>query len=149
MLATFPLCNFLLEFTEILSQNLICFHLLSLSGISKTMHYGILINMPEYNWSVFVLELKFDCLFVFAGCSTTLSTCSSVYETICLPHEWVCNGRDECHTGIDESDCVGKSSNRHIISWWSHWYPEAKMTQRSLPKIHRQWHQNHDIHSLA
>ena len=46
MLTTFPQCNFSLGFPEILSQNLIRRHLLSVLGNSKTMHYGILINTP-------------------------------------------------------------------------------------------------------
>ena len=49
MLTTFPRCNFSLEVPEILSQNLICYHWLSVSGNSKIMHCGILINMP-YCW---------------------------------------------------------------------------------------------------
>ena len=46
MFTTFPQCNFLLEFPEILRQNLIRYHWLSVSKISKIMHCGILINMP-------------------------------------------------------------------------------------------------------
>ena len=46
MITSFPQCNFSLEFPEILSQNCICCHWLSVSGISKTMHFGILITMP-------------------------------------------------------------------------------------------------------
>ena len=48
----FPQCKFSLEFPEILSQNLICYHWLSVSvqtpwcGNNKIMHCGILINMP-------------------------------------------------------------------------------------------------------
>ena len=38
--------NLSLEFPEILSQTLICYHWLSVSGNSKRMHCGILINMP-------------------------------------------------------------------------------------------------------
>ena len=38
--------QFSLEFPEILSQNLICFHLLSVSGNSEIIHCGILFNMP-------------------------------------------------------------------------------------------------------
>ena len=47
MLTTFPQFNFSLEFPETLSQNYIRYHLLRLgvSGISKIMHSGILINM--------------------------------------------------------------------------------------------------------
>ena len=41
-----PTTQFSLEFWEILNQNLICYHWLSVSGISKIMHCGILINMP-------------------------------------------------------------------------------------------------------
>ena len=44
-----PTMHFLLEFSEILSQNHICYHSLSVSGISKIMHCGILINMPYFN----------------------------------------------------------------------------------------------------
>ena len=51
MLTTFPHCNFSSEFPKILSQNLICYHWLSMAGNSKTMHCGILINMP-YRWKV-------------------------------------------------------------------------------------------------
>ena len=50
MLTSFPQCNFPLEFPEILnteySQNLIRYHGLSLSGITKIIHCGILINIP-------------------------------------------------------------------------------------------------------
>ena len=46
MLTTFPQCIFSLEFPEILSQNHICYHELSVSGISEIMHCEILINMP-------------------------------------------------------------------------------------------------------
>ena len=40
--------QFLLEFPEILSQNLICPHWLSVSGNSEIMYCGKLINMPYY-----------------------------------------------------------------------------------------------------
>ena len=50
MLTTFPQCNFSLKFPEILSQYHICYHWMCLSGISKIMHSGILINMPH--WAV-------------------------------------------------------------------------------------------------
>ena len=46
MLTTFKQCNFSVEFPEILSQNPICYHWLSVSGNSKIMHCGILINVP-------------------------------------------------------------------------------------------------------
>ena len=39
-------CNCSLEFLEILGQNLLCYGWQSVSGISKIMHCGILINMP-------------------------------------------------------------------------------------------------------
>ena len=48
MLTTFSQCNFSLEFPEILSQNPICYHWLSMPGNSNIMHFGILINMPYY-----------------------------------------------------------------------------------------------------
>ena len=48
MLTTFPQCNISLEFPKLLSQNLICYHSLSVSGNSEIMHCGILINMPYY-----------------------------------------------------------------------------------------------------
>ena len=52
MLTTFPQYNFALEFQEILSQNNTCYHWLSVSGSSKIMYCGILINMPYYlAWS--------------------------------------------------------------------------------------------------
>ena len=52
MLTTFPQCNFSLEFQEILSQNNTCYHWLSVSGSSKIMYCGILINVPYYlAWS--------------------------------------------------------------------------------------------------
>ena len=41
-----PPVQFSLEFRETFSQNHICYHLLCVSGISKIMHCGILINMP-------------------------------------------------------------------------------------------------------
>ena len=44
----FQQCNFSLEFPETLSQNHICYHWLSVSGISKIMHRGILIIMPYW-----------------------------------------------------------------------------------------------------
>ena len=47
-LATLPQCNFSLEFPELLSQNYICYYRLSVSGISKIMCCGILINMPYW-----------------------------------------------------------------------------------------------------
>ena len=50
MLTTFPQRNFSLELPEILSKNHICYHWLSVSGISKIMYCGILINMPYYHW---------------------------------------------------------------------------------------------------
>ena len=40
--------QFSLEFPEVLSQNLICYHWLSVSGNSKIMYCGILINTPYY-----------------------------------------------------------------------------------------------------
>ena len=46
MLTAFPQCNFSLEFQEILSQNLKCYHRLSVSGNSEIMNCGILINLP-------------------------------------------------------------------------------------------------------
>ena len=48
MLTTYPQCNFSLEFKEIFSQNLLNYHSLSVSGISKTMHCGIITSMPNY-----------------------------------------------------------------------------------------------------
>ena len=45
MLTTFPQCDFSLEIPELLSQNHICYHWLSVSGNSKMMHCGILINL--------------------------------------------------------------------------------------------------------
>ena len=48
MLTTFPQCNFSLELPEILAQNHIYYHWLSVSGISKIMLCGILTNMPYY-----------------------------------------------------------------------------------------------------
>ena len=45
-LTTFPQCIYSLEFREILSENHIRDHCVSVSGISKIMHCGILINMP-------------------------------------------------------------------------------------------------------
>ena len=51
MLTTFPQFDSSLEIPELLSQNLICYHWLSVSGNSKIMHCGILINMPySLNW---------------------------------------------------------------------------------------------------
>ena len=46
MLTTFPHCKFWLELPEILSQNHICYHCLSVSGLSNMMHCGILIKLP-------------------------------------------------------------------------------------------------------
>ena len=55
-----PTMHFL-EFPEILSQNHICYHWLSVSGIPKIMHCGILINMPY--WVVPIHD------FCYAQCS--------------------------------------------------------------------------------
>ena len=44
----YPTMQFSLEFPEILSQNCICYHLLSVSEIFKIVHCGILINLPYY-----------------------------------------------------------------------------------------------------
>ena len=41
LITTFPQCNFSLEFSELLSQNQICNHWLSVSGILKIMQSGI------------------------------------------------------------------------------------------------------------
>ena len=49
MLTMFPQCNSLLEFLEILSQNLVSYHTLSESGNFKIIHRGILINMPYHS----------------------------------------------------------------------------------------------------
>ena len=46
MLTTIPQCNCSLKFPEILSQNHICYHWQSVSGISKIVNCGILIGMP-------------------------------------------------------------------------------------------------------
>ena len=54
MITAFQQCNFSLEFPEILSQNHTCYHWLSVSGISKIMHCGILINMP---YSILITEV--------------------------------------------------------------------------------------------
>ena len=48
--------QFSLEFPEVLSQNPICYHWLSVSGNSKIMHCGILINTPYY------LDAEFELL---------------------------------------------------------------------------------------
>ena len=48
MLTTYPPCNFSLEFKEIFSQNLLNYHSLSVSGISKIMHCGIITSMPNH-----------------------------------------------------------------------------------------------------
>ena len=47
MLTAFPQCNFSADFQEIIIQNLICYYRLSVIGNSKTMHSGILYNMPN------------------------------------------------------------------------------------------------------
>ena len=52
----FPRMQFLLEFSEILSHNHICYHWMSVYGISKIMHCGILINMPYCDISFFCLS---------------------------------------------------------------------------------------------
>ena len=46
-----PQCNFSLEFLEILSQNLICSHWLSVFEISKGLRCEILMNIPCYIWA--------------------------------------------------------------------------------------------------
>ena len=58
MLTTFPQCNFSLEFPEILSQNLICYHRLSVSGNSEMMHCGKLMSMPYYKDSIGRCEMR-------------------------------------------------------------------------------------------
>ena len=52
MLTTCPQCNFSPEIPEILRQSHICYHWLSVSGISKIMHCGILIDMPYSKWLI-------------------------------------------------------------------------------------------------
>ena len=53
---TFPQCNLSLEFPEIHSQNLLCYHWLSVSGSSKIMHCGILFNMPYSSVPILVAK---------------------------------------------------------------------------------------------
>ena len=50
-LTTFPQCNFSLEFRDLLSQNYICYQWLSVFGIYKIIHRGILDNMPYLKMS--------------------------------------------------------------------------------------------------
>ena len=52
VLTTFPQGNFASEFTEILSQNLVCYHWLSAPGNSEIMHCGILIYMLYQHFSM-------------------------------------------------------------------------------------------------
>ena len=52
MLTTCPQCNFSPEIPEILRQSHICYHWHSVSGISKIMHCGILIDMPYSKWLI-------------------------------------------------------------------------------------------------
>ena len=59
MLTTFPQCNFSLEFLEILSQNHIRYHWLSVSGNSKIKHCGIVINMPFWGYMLDYLPILF------------------------------------------------------------------------------------------
>ena len=59
MLTTFPQCNFSLEFPEIFSENHICYHWLCVSGISKIMHCGTLINRP---YCTFMINEHANCL---------------------------------------------------------------------------------------
>ena len=54
MLTTYPQCNFSLEFPKILRQNYTCCNWLSVSGISKIKHCGILIIIPY--WSTLCAE---------------------------------------------------------------------------------------------
>ena len=51
-------CNFLLEFPEILSQNLLCCHCLSVSGNSEIMHCGILLNIKKH-YQYWLIDLGF------------------------------------------------------------------------------------------
>ena len=53
MFTTSPQRTFSLEFPEILSQNFTCYHWLSVSGNSKIVHCGILINML-YSWRILI-----------------------------------------------------------------------------------------------
>ena len=47
MLTALPQCNFLADFQENISQNLIRYYRLSMAGNPQTIHSGILINMPN------------------------------------------------------------------------------------------------------
>ena len=70
MLTTFPQCNFSLEFSEPLSWNPICYHRLSVSGISKIMRCGIFINMA-YFWITQYMALHYIPTFSIMCCTYT------------------------------------------------------------------------------
>ena len=57
MLTTFPQCNSSLQFPEILSENLTCYHWLSVYENSKKMRYGILLTMHYSHWSTLIINL--------------------------------------------------------------------------------------------
>ena len=81
MLKTFPQCNFQLEFPERLSQNLICCHWLSLSGNSKTMHCGILINMT-YSYYMVIWLWLFSEWYALAFIDTCISNIKQINHFI-------------------------------------------------------------------
>ena len=66
MITTFPQCNFSLEFSEILGQNLICYHWLSVSGNNELIHCGILIDMSYSDLSDWGCKISLaSIIFVF------------------------------------------------------------------------------------
>ena len=64
--STFPQCNCSLEFSEVLSQNRVWYHWLSVSGISKIVRCGILINMSYWLEMIIIGEgeIVSTCMYV-------------------------------------------------------------------------------------
>ena len=120
MLTTFPQCNCLLEFPEILSQNHICYHCLSVSGISKIVNCGILIGMPRWallplvcpghrlTFQIFVISMSLVCLLTKGAYLATIFCKQS--EKISKKHV-----RSECKflTKIEKlRERLGQAKNR-------------------------------------
>ena len=82
MLTIFPQCRFLLEFPDILSQKLICYHRLSVFGNSGIMHCGIPINMA-YSEKDSITYTTIDCVGVSLPllCDDHALMCLSSYSS--------------------------------------------------------------------
>ena len=94
VLTKFPQCNFLQEFPETLSQSLMCHHWLSAPGNSKTMHCGILINMP-YSWSLTVAGAFSYAFLQFMIVYYLL--CSRAFHIFVLRHKTEAKTANQCN----------------------------------------------------